>query len=33
MEAVVDKDLTSAVLAEALDADVLLVPTDVRTSW
>ncbi len=30
VEAVVDKDLTSAVLAEALDADVLLVLTDVR---
>lgn len=29
VEAVVDKDLTSAVLAEALDADVLLVLTDV----
>ena len=29
IEAVVDKDLTSAVLAEALDADVLLVLTDV----
>lgn len=29
VEAVVDKDLTSAVLAEALDADVLLVVTDV----
>jgi carbamate kinase len=29
VEAVVDKDLTSAVLAEALDADVLLVATDV----
>jgi carbamate kinase len=30
VEAVVDKDLTSAVLAEALDADVLLVVTDVK---
>jgi carbamate kinase len=30
VEAVVDKDLTSAVLAEALDADVLLVVTDVE---
>jgi carbamate kinase len=30
VEAVVDKDLTSAVLAEALDADVLLVVTDVH---
>jgi carbamate kinase len=30
VEAVVDKDLTSAVLAEALDADVLLVATDVE---
>jgi carbamate kinase len=29
VEAVVDKDLTAAVLAEALDADVLLVLTDV----
>jgi carbamate kinase len=29
VEAVVDKDLTSAVLAEALDADMLLVLTDV----
>jgi carbamate kinase len=29
VEAVVDKDLTSSVLAEALDADVLLVLTDV----
>ena len=29
VEAVVDKDLASAVLAEALDADVLLVVTDV----
>ena len=29
VEAVVDKDLTSAVLAEALDADLLLVLTDV----
>jgi carbamate kinase len=29
VEAVVDKDLTSAVLAEALDADVLMVMTDV----
>ncbi|HET9997492.1 MAG TPA: carbamate kinase [Nocardioides sp.] len=29
VEAVVDKDLTSAVLAEALDADMLLVVTDV----
>jgi hypothetical protein len=29
VEAVVDKDLTSAVLAESLDADVLLVLTDV----
>ncbi len=29
VEAVVDKDLTSAVLAEALDADVLMVLTDV----
>ena len=29
VEAVVDKDLTSAVLAEALDADALLVLTDV----
>lgn len=29
VEAVVDKDLTTAVLAEALDADVLLVLTDV----
>lgn len=29
IEAVVDKDLTSAVLADALDADVLLVLTDV----
>lgn len=29
IEAVVDKDLTSAVLAEALDADVLMVLTDV----
>jgi carbamate kinase len=29
VEAVVDKDLTSSVLAEALDADVLLVVTDV----
>lgn len=29
IEAVVDKDLTSAVLAEALDADMLLVLTDV----
>jgi carbamate kinase len=29
VEAVVDKDLTSAVLAEALGADVLLVLTDV----
>jgi carbamate kinase len=31
VEAVVDKDLTSAVLAEALDADALLVLTDVPT--
>lgn len=30
VEAVVDKDLTSSVLAEALDADALLVLTDVR---
>jgi carbamate kinase len=30
VEAVVDKDLTSSVLAEALDADVLLVVTDVE---
>lgn len=30
VEAVVDKDLTSAVLAESLDADVLMVLTDVR---
>lgn len=30
VEAVVDKDLTSAVLAEALDADALLVLTDVE---
>ncbi len=30
VEAVVDKDLTSAVLAEALDADALLVLTDVK---
>ena len=29
VEAVVDKDLTSAVLAEALEADLLLVLTDV----
>ena len=29
VEAVVDKDLTAAVLAEALEADVLLVLTDV----
>ena len=29
VEAVVDKDLTAAVLAEALDADILLVLTDV----
>ena len=29
VEAVVDKDLTSAVLAEALDADFLMVLTDV----
>lgn len=31
VEAVVDKDLTSAVLADALDADALLVLTDVPT--
>lgn len=31
VEAVVDKDLTSSVLAEALDADVLLVLTDVAS--
>ena len=30
VEAVVDKDLTSAVLAEALDADMLIVATDVK---
>ena len=30
VEAVVDKDLTSSVLAEALDADMLMVLTDVR---
>ena len=29
LEAVIDKDLTAAVLAEALDADVLMVLTDV----
>lgn len=33
VEAVVDKDLTSAVLAEALDADLLMVLTDVPNVW
>ena len=32
VEAVVDKDLTAAVLAEALEADVLLILTDVAAS-
>jgi carbamate kinase len=33
VEAVVDKDLTAALLAEALGMDALLLLTDIRPSW
>src|SRR6185437_11920572 len=33
VEAVVDKDLTAALLAEAVDADILLILTDVPAVW